>query len=58
MKKTKIHITLPLPDDLNAWVNFKSKKQNRSKRNFLLLLVEQAREIDLARCHLKNENRD
>ncbi|EFB70446.1 hypothetical protein [Providencia rustigianii] len=55
MSQLKIHVTLQLPDDLNAWVNFKSQSEKRSKRNFLMLLIEQAREIDLASRELKKQ---
>lgn len=54
MSQFKTHVTLQLPDDLNAWVNFKSQSEKRSKRNFLMLLIEQARETDLASRELKN----
>lgn len=54
MRKFKTHVTLQLPYDLNVWINFKSKSEKRSKRNFLMLLIEQARENDLASRELKS----
>ncbi|WP_284281138.1 hypothetical protein [Proteus mirabilis] len=58
MKNSKTHITLALPDDLNAWINFKSKDQNRSKRNFLLHLIEEARTKDLSKRQSLNLDND
>lgn len=58
MKNSKIHITLAVPDDLNAWINFKSKDQNRSKRNFLLHLIEEARTKDLSKRQPLNLDND
>ncbi|CAG9437389.1 hypothetical protein [Providencia alcalifaciens] len=58
MKNSKTHITLAVPDDLNAWINFKSKDQSRSKRNFLLHLIEEARTKDLSKRQSLNLDKE
>lgn len=39
-EKNYISVRLDLSDALNDWVNNESKSVNRSKRNFLMLLIE------------------
>ncbi|EJD6441795.1 hypothetical protein M0H99_RS20235 [Proteus mirabilis] len=40
VEKNYVSVRLDLPSNLNDWVNAESQKISRSKRNFLMLLIE------------------
>ncbi|EJJ8281105.1 hypothetical protein NKB77_004930 [Salmonella enterica] len=55
VEKNYVSVRLDLPSNLNDWVNAESQKISRSKRNFLMLLIEREYKKSLSGKMYKDE---